>query len=173
MQRELTFKMFYSLDKIIQFTFSVLSNKLKYIDLKNEKVECENHKVVIEKILEQLHYYSDIQDLVAIDARFNPIIPIKPLPKPPQPIFPSSYVDPLIKPSQVYQLKQKQDSGMFNHNLKITDQPWFHGTLPRTDVQTNLLIVDGDFLVRVFHLNSLIISLHDNICIKLRNQQTD
>jgi hypothetical protein len=91
--------------------------------------------------------------LVAIDARFNPTIPIKPLPKPPQPTFPSpdKYEDPIIKPSQMHQSKKKQDSGMFNHNLKITDQPWFHGTLPRKDVETNLLIEDGDFLVRVFH----------------------
>ena len=38
---------------------------------------------------------------------------------------------------------------MFNHNIEITDQPWFHGSLQRKEVEDNLLNVDGDFLVRV------------------------
>ena len=38
---------------------------------------------------------------------------------------------------------------MFDHNLDLADQPWFHGVLPRKDVEEKLLNVDGDFLVRV------------------------
>ena len=127
-----------------------MTSKLKYIDLTNEKAECENHKIEIEKINEQLLHYSDIQDPVDIDARFNPIIPIKPLPKPPhKPSLPTYVIPPH---SIIKQIKQRQDTGMFNHNLKINDQPWFHGTLPRKDVEEKLLNVDGDFLVRVYYL---------------------
>jgi hypothetical protein len=38
---------------------------------------------------------------------------------------------------------------VFNHNLDITQQPWFHGVLPRKEIEEELLKVDGDFLVRV------------------------
>ena len=55
-------------------------------------------KFEIQNILNQLAHYSDIEDPVEIDARFNPIIPIKPLPKLP---IKYSYDDPLIKPSQI------------------------------------------------------------------------
>ena len=36
-----------------------------------------------------------------------------------------------------------------DHSLHIKDQPWYHGLLPR-DVVNQLLVNNGDFLIRVF-----------------------
>ena len=53
-------------------------------------------------------------------------------------------------PAKMVSLKKEY---LFDHNLDITDQPWFHGYFPRKGAEEDLLTQDGDFLVRVSKYN--------------------
>ena len=123
-------------------TISIISHRMKIIDLKNEKIELESHRTIIQKFVDDLTEYISIQNTVDISVKIltGPIGPYQspiwnhnqrpPIPTGPIPTLPSiAYA--------------------FDHNLEITNQPWFHGILPRKDVEENLLTQDGDFLVRV------------------------
>jgi hypothetical protein len=66
----------------------LITHKLKTIDLKNEKIECENQQSNTQKTLDEIVDYTNVHDPIDINARFSPECIVK--------IPTSSYTSPLF-----------------------------------------------------------------------------
>jgi hypothetical protein len=49
----------------------LITHKLKAIDLKNEKIECENQQSNTQKTLDEIVDYTNVHDPIDINARFS------------------------------------------------------------------------------------------------------
>ena len=133
--------------------------------MQNEKADYESQQAEIQSLLEELVHCCNIQDLEEIEARFNTSIPIKAT-KSLKNVQNELNKDKYGSNPYFTQLKSKligvgksEKEQMFNHNIDLTEQLWFHGVLPRKDVEEDLLKEDGDFLVRVNFLLFLFVSI--------------
>ena len=130
--------------KLIQlFILSSIVIKIKETDLKKEKAEIENHQMAIQKILNELISYISNENTIDITAKI--------------PGFTTNrkefYNLNIIKKNDQVKKPALKKEYLFDHNLDITDQPWFHGYFPRKGAEEDLLTQDGDFLVRVSKYN--------------------
>ena len=145
------------------FSLSLINNKIKSIDLKNEKKDYENQKCDYEKTLEELTEHLNEENPFDIEAKFSGYIPNPDFLNKKKVILRSN--TPRASTQQIFSVPAQNitprnsnfnmpESGvpkiekMFDHSFDLTEQQWFHGILSRSQSE-ELLIEDGDFLVRV------------------------
>ncbi len=149
---------------------SITNNRLKSIDIKNEKKEYEIHKVDFEKMLDELTQYLDEDSPFEIEAKFPGYVPnpdftnkktvstitsvstrqtlTNPVSIQQRPTDHVPVHNKTLQNSNVNHFDASKTENMFDHDMDLTEQSWFHGVLSRNESE-KLLEKDGDFLVRV------------------------